>query len=359
MKLSLKFTLFFALGLIVFILYLGIVMVILFDVLLPFIGIQGDDNLGAFLSVLALSFISGGLLFSKFFVRPLVYILSITEKLANGDYEIFDMKQILYNRKGNLKTRYMLYSEAINNLENLSAALKSAKEEREKLERAKKNWISSVSHDLKTPLSYIVGYSALLSNKEYSFDQEEQEQYLVQIYTKGKYMEELITDLNLSFKLADSDLSLNLSMTNVNLVRFVQEIAADVANIPEANEYHFKFEAEKKEIWINGDRKMLYRALQNIMLNAIKHNPEGTHVDVRIESENDHTVMVQISDDGIGLSKEAGLSVFDRYTSSSKESGLGLSIAKEIIKAHGGNIFVESTENVGSCFYISLPVMAC
>lgn len=359
MKLSLKFTLFFVLGLIIFILYLGIAMVILFDVILPFAGIQGDDNLGAFLIVLAISFISGGLLFSKFFVRPLVYILSITEKLANGDYEIFDMKHILYNGKGNLRNRYMLYNEAINNLENLSAALKSAKEEREKLERAKKNWISSVSHDLKTPLSYIVGYSALLSNKEYSFDKEEQEQYLVQIYTKGKYMEELISDLNLSFKLADSDFSWNLSMTNVNLVRFVQEIAADVANIPEANEYHFNFETAKKEIWINGDSKMLYRALQNIMLNAVKHNPKGTHIDVRIEPENNQLVMVQISDDGIGFSKEHRLSVFDRYTKSSKESGLGLSIAKEIIKAHRGSIYVESTENVGSSFYISLPVMGC
>ncbi len=355
MKLKFRFGLFFTVGLIAFILYLGLVMLFLFDLVLPSVGIGNDDNSGAFLFVFAFSFLSGGCFFSEFFVYPLVFILSITERLSLGEYNISDMEQKLYNSKGKLKKRYRLYKMAIDNLRSLSVALQSAKAEHEELAEAKKKWISGISHDLKTPLSYIVGYSALLTNKDYSFDENERQSYLSQIYVKGKYMEELIGDLNLSFKLTDSDMVVNITPTSFNLVRFIQELTADVASLPSADGYHFSFEAEKKEIAINADAKLLYRAFQNILVNAVKHNPIGINIEVNIKLIDNRMVMIEISDDGTGFTKEEAASIFDRYTKVSEESGLGLSIVKDIIKAHGGNIYAESKSVAGSTFYITLP----
>lgn len=354
MKLKIKFTMFFSIGLIIFILYLGLVMLFSFDFVMPFFGIGNNDDLGTFLIVFALSLLSGGAFFSDFFIRPLVFILSITNRLSNGKYDISEMEETLYNNKGKLKKKYILYSEAIDSLNSLSTALQAAKDEHKKLEEAKKNWISGISHDIKTPLSYIVGYSALLSNQDYSFEENERQNYLSQIYAKGKYLEDLIGDLNLSFMLTDGDSPLPFSTTDFNLIRFLQEVTADVASIPNADGYHFSFEADQSTIIINADDKLLYRAFQNILLNAVKHNPIGTRIDVRIKSSSD-MVTISISDNGIGFSKENAVKIFDRYAKVSEGSGLGLSIVKEIIKAHKGNIYAESQPNIGSTFYVSLP----
>lgn len=354
MKLKIKFTLFFFIGLIFFILYLGLVILFSFDIVLPLLQVGSDDNLGFFLMVLIFALLSGGVFFSKFFIQPLVFILSITNRLSNGKYDISDMEETLFNKKGKLKKKYILYSEAITSLNRLSSVLLEAKDERQKLEKAKKDWISGISHDIKTPLSYIVGYSALLSNKEYSFEENEIQNYLAQINTKGRYLENLVEDLNLSFMLTDGEAHPHFNITGFDLIRFLQEIIADVASVPNTDGFHFSFDTDQSVIHINADKKLLYRAFQNILQNAVKHNPTGTHIDVCVKSSSER-ILISISDNGIGISKENAEKIFDRYSTTAEGSGLGLSIVKEIIKAHKGDIFAESQPDIGSKFYISLP----
>ncbi len=354
MKIKIKFTLFFFIGLLFFIFYSGLVMLFFFDLFLPLFRVGSNDNLNVFLIVFTFALLSGGMLFSRFFIHPLVFILSITNRLSEGKYDISAMEETLYNKRGKLKKKYILYSEAIDSLNSLSTALLTAKDEHRKLEKAKKDWISGISHDIKTPLSYIVGYSALLSNKDYSFEENEIQNYLAQINTKGKYLENLVEDLNLSFMLTDGEARPPFLITDFDLIRFLREVIADVASIPYADGFYFSFDADQSGIQISADKKLLYRAFQNILQNAVRHNPTGTHIDICVKSSPEG-IVISISDNGIGFSKEDAAKIFDRYSKAAEGSGLGLSIVKEIIKAHNGNIYAKSQPDIGSTFYVSLP----
>ena len=104
----------------------------------------------------------------------LVHVVWI-QQLTEGKYGAPTDKYKIYNNKGKLRSPYRLYDEVIMNIFSLSEHLKKAKQEREKLEEAKKEWMAGISHDLKTPLSYITGYSTLLLEKEYSWTEDEKD----------------------------------------------------------------------------------------------------------------------------------------------------------------------------------------
>ena len=105
----------------------------------------------------------------------------------------------------------------------------------------------------------------------------------------------------------------------------------------------------------------MHRALQNLIMNAIIHNPEGTNIHIKIEKEKEHFVSITISDDGVGMNQVIVENLFNKYyrgttTNVSKfGTGLGMAIVKNLIHAHGGHIKVESEESVGTTIQIILP----
>ncbi len=130
----------------------------------------------------------------------------------------------------------------LTNLYKLADDLEQADLERNQLEEAKKNWIRGVSHDLKTPLSYVIGYSALLLSEEYTWNEAETNNFLNLIHSKGEYMTEMIGDLNLSFKLNEIGTKVPLTTTSYNIVDSMQKPIADIMNNPKAFKYDFSFD---------------------------------------------------------------------------------------------------------------------
>lgn len=360
MKVKIKFSVFFMIGLFVFVFYLGLMMAFLFEFVIPLFGIGYDDDLIVFLFVFILAFVSGGILFSLFFIKPLLFMISMAGRLSAGNYDLSTSEHEIYTTKGKLKLRYFLYKEAIVSFNDLADNLSKIEIERTHLKEAKESWIRGISHDIKTPLSYVIGYSALLSNNEYTWNDEERQNYLSQIYTKGTYIESLIEDLNFTFKLELDNGSLPMSVAGMNLVPFMQNLVADIANNPKASNYDFSLETDSTDLWVNGDEKLLLRAFQNILMNAINHNPIGTKIKILMEQHQD-VITISICDNGVGLDKEMQHHIFTKYYStktkkdSSYSGGMGLVIVKSIIDAHGGNIHVESEKNKGTSFIISLP----
>lgn len=373
MKLRLRFILFFTGGLFLFLLYMGVLTAFVFEHIIPLFTKPDTDNQALFLltftekkeSLLYLftfvfAFVTGGLILSRYFVKPLLFILSFVRQLSKGYYDSGILSKVIYKR-GKLKKRYFLYKEVLEDLSHLAEVLESVKEERKQLELSKKNWINGISHDLKTPLSYIIGYSSLLKAEDYRWDKEETDNFLDEIYNKGKYLEQLADDMNLVYNLEGQQTELPLRLEDFDLIPFLQRLVAEVMNDPTGARYHFAFLPGVESLRIYADSKLLQRAIQNLLMNSIHHNAEETIIEIKVFKSEDTYAVIEISDNGVGLTPETierfnGAEGFLNNSSVYKRKGLGLSIVKNIVKAHHGHIIAEKNSVTGTTFRILIPI---
>jgi len=279
-------------------------------------------------SIIALFF---GYLFSRKLTKPLGDIISGVEKLENGDYDVY------YSDKG-------IYSDVYSNLNNLSDTLKSNKSERKKLDKMRDEWIANISHDIKTPLASIKGYGEMLSDDDYEFTSEEIKSYADIIHRKSNYIKELVDDLNLTAKLKNNASIINKK--EINLVKLVRETVIDILNDPNYSERDINFICDEDVILKEVDHNLIKRVISNLLYNALVHNAENVKIEVNIIK--DEQVHIFVKDNGKGIKLEEIKYIFDRYyrgTNTGKRhkgSGLGMAIAKEIVKAHGGDIKITS-----------------
>lgn len=362
MKIWLRFSLYFSVGLLFFILYLLILFPLLLGIFLPHLGWEqvyiinssGSPEDWIVVFIFLFSLLSGGILFSIFFVRPVFQIISSLPNLSSGEKIIHNRK--IFGSDGKPKALYFLFGDVIADIQKLEESLHLAEEERRKIESAKKDWLAGVSHDLKTPLSYITGYSSLLLHLDYEFTSEETQVYLDQIYQKSLYIEKMVEDLNLSFYL-ESD-ALQLGFEETDLVYLLQKVVNDVAASPQSQKDAISFLSKEKTAFVNVDAKLIYRALHNLIMNGVEHNPPQTKVMVLLERNKGNQLVIRISDNGQGMDSEAVKGCFEKYADSEKKArvkGLGISIAYSILKAHGMKIEVESEVGIGTKFHILLP----
>ncbi|MNZ97217.1 Non-motile and phage-resistance protein [compost metagenome] len=279
--------------------------------------------------------------------------------MADGIYVEPEKYQKIYKKNEmKLKRSYALFTELIVQLDTLAKELESSKKERSRLDTMQKEWIAGISHDLKTPLTYIKGYSSMLISPQYEWTSEEKIKFASEILQKADHMDELIGDLNLSFRLDGQKLP--LKMVQNDLVEFVRRIVADTVNDPRTEGYNLSFEADMPSAEAMLDVKLLKRALENLLINAILHNPVGTNIQVSIIKGTFWNV--KITDDGTGISQHDIGRLFNKYyrgtttDSLSEGTGLGMAIAHQLVLAHGGIIDVTSQINEGTTITVSLPV---
>ncbi|MCR2045169.1 sensor histidine kinase [Anaerosalibacter massiliensis] len=291
-------------------------------------------------AIIALLF---GYLFSRRLTKPLVNIIQDVKSLSEGEY--------------NLKRREKgIYKEIYHNINHLSLELRSNEEERKKLDKMREEWIANISHDIKTPLVSVKGYAEILSSEEYNFTEEEVREYSKIIEDKSNYIKDLIDDLNLSTRLKNKDLVLNLK--NINIVSLLRGVIIDILNNPQTSKVNINFSAAREVIERDIDEILMKRVFNNILYNSIIHNDENVDIEVRVEKRD--RVHISITDNGKGIKKEELKHIFDRYyrgTNTGKRhkgSGLGMAIAKDIVKAHGGIINMESELGVGTKIEIIL-----
>ncbi|PFG14492.1 sensor histidine kinase [Bacillus sp. es.036] len=276
-----------------------------------------------------------GYLFSKRLTSPLHKLIEGIKRLADRDFNIN------YERKG-------IYKDVFHNMNQLSNQLRKTEIEQKKLAQMKEEWISNISHDMKTPLSSILGFAEILKEKEYNFTPEDIQKYAEIIERKSIYMKELIEDLHLSTRLKNKELLLKIE--KVNIVSLIRVIVIDVINDGECRDIEFYPSEEKIEVEV--DQVLMRRAINNLIDNAIVHNNEN--VNIKIEVKRGERTHITIKDNGKGVSKSEIDRVFDRHfrgtntTQSHKGSGLGMAIAKEVIETHEGEITIDSKTGIDS-----------
>lgn len=175
-----------------------------------------------------------------------------------------------------------MYNDLYYSLNNLSDRLQENKRNRKKLDNMREEWISNISHDIKTPLASIQGYAEIIKDEDYDFTKEEIGEYAEIIENKSKYIKELVEDLNLSTRLKNNTLTLNKE--KINLVNLIKDIIIDILNDTRYENREIDFHCENDNIEINGDRILIRRAIINILFNAIVHNSEDVKINVTLKN---------------------------------------------------------------------------
>jgi len=298
------------------------------------------------------------------FGTPVLHIIHWLQHLADGKLnEPLNRRGRSPSRTagGKLRRRFRLFSNVIASLTHLTRTLRQNEEMRRQLEHTREEWITGVSHDLKTPLTSIKGYAHMLEAPEYSWSDDEVREFAAIILEKAEYMETLIDDLSLTYRLKNRALPLDLRETDV--VRMLHDILKRFRQHPRFEAADLRLQVPDRRLIHRLDSRWMSRALENLIANAFVHNPPGTRVEVgaNIEKRNGRTcTTIEIRDNGRGMDPETVSRLFERYyrgTNTKDEtagSGLGMTIARQIVLAHGGEIEVESALDAGTAVYVRL-----
>lgn len=287
----------------------------------------------------------------------LINWLKIVEKRQYEDVLSGKEHKKIYKKNGKVKFRYRLYKEVFESFSAMSGQLALTEQKRKQLDKTREEWMAGISHDLRTPLTSIQGYGHMLESDQYEYTKEELQQIGKVIRNKTDYMVELVNDFSLIFQLKNSVVTLNKEA--VDLSHFVRGVVEKYKNDMTLNEYTFSFEAPAQPCETAVDPKWFVRVLDNVLSNAMKHNPPQTMICVQVTCENSKT-KVSIADNGKGMDEQFVNNLFNRYfrgTSTSGRTdgeGLGMSIAYAIVELHGGEIYVKSELGKGTEVVIQL-----
>ena len=278
-----------------------------------------------------------------------IWLSGKLSKVSRGIGELSERKYKKINEKGS-------FGSVFETLNKVDEDLRNADKLKEETENARKEWITNITHDLKTPLSPVKGYAELLADGTYRTDEEVGEYGRI-ILRNTDHVERLINDLKLTYQL-DSG-SLPLSLQKVPVTRLVKEWVIDIINDPAFSSRDISFEGDE-DIMITADPSLLRRAVTNILVNALTHNPDDTKIKVTVTCRD--MVIISVKDNGNGINEDELKDLFNRYyrgtgTSQKPEgSGLGLAIARQIVNLHGGDIKALSKQGEGTEVIVSLPV---
>jgi signal transduction histidine kinase len=224
------------------------------------------------------------------------------------------------------------------------------------LEQRKDIFMSMASHELKNPLTALKGFTQLLKRRVEKQDIQGSGDLLVRMEAQTTRLTKLIEDLLDVSKIQAG--GLEYAEERIAIDALIQDI---VETIQHTNTTHTIRMHGTSHIYVIGDSDRLGQVFINLMTNAIKYSPQATSVDVSIAAANDE-VLVSVRDYGVGIPEEHLSKIFERFyrVHGAQEQafpglGMGLYISHEIVKRHGGKIWVESTEGKGSTFYVALP----
>ncbi len=296
------------------------------------------------------------------FGAPLVTIIKWIGELGNGLYEQgSNNRSILHNKKGRLKKKYRIYKELITTLTELTETLEKNKQARKKATKVRDEWISGLSHDLKTPLATIGGYAEMLRSDQYSWSEEEIRTFSGTIAEKSQYMKELLEDLTLTYQLRSN--AFPIAKEKVEINEQIRRIIIHYINSPTGTQNEFMFQPFDGEINAAVDPKWFRRIMENLIENAIKYNAPATTITVATGLIDQYLLTITIEDNGVGMDTETLNRLFERYyrgtntSSSNNGTGLGMAITKKLIELHGGSINVKSEQEQGTCIRILLPLL--
>lgn len=254
-----------------------------------------------------------------------------------------------------VKTDLQKVIDSINAL--VDSTVASMEEERQ-IEQSKDDLITNVSHDIRTPLTSIIGYLGLLKNSELN---EDQTKYIQIAYDKALQMKALAEDL-FEYTTLRSSTNNKLVLAPLHVNSMLEQVAAGFELEAEKKNIAFNVVTRPRDLVIDADAKMIVRMLNNLISNALKYGRGATEINLIANKVNNKFVELRVENNGEQIPKKSLQKIFDRFyrVESSRNlktggTGLGLAITKSIVDLHGGNIKCQSTAELTS-FIIQLPL---
>ena len=268
-------------------------------------------------------------------------------------------------RKGNLDYEVSInckdeVGELYQSFEEMRKRLKESLVQQNQYEENRKELISNISHDLRTPITSIKGY--IQGIKDGIADSpEKMEKYINTIAGKADDMDKLIEELFLFSKLDLKKFPFNYQ--KIDITEYLKDCVEELSFDLNKNNINLDFEYTEKKLFCSADVQQLKRVILNIITNASKYfyNDKASKIVITLVDKKDN-VEISISDNGIGMSIEILPNIFDRFyrgdsarNTTTGGSGLGLAICRSIIEEHGGIIWAESELGEGTCIRFTLP----
>ena len=249
-------------------------------------------------------------------------------------------------------------------LEQAQATTVEALQAAEAASKAKTDFLSNMSHDIRTPMNAIIGLTTLMENEPGISDK--MHDYIAKLESSGHHLLELINNVLDMNRIESGKTTLNV--TNINLAEQVSQVESIIgAQADQRNQTFTILTSHLNHEYLIADPARLQQILTNILSNAVKYTPKGGHILFEIEEmpRNEHYAKYKfiVQDDGIGMNEEFIQHIFDPFvraenstTNKVQGSGLGMAITKSIVDLMGGVIHVESTPGKGSRFEVTLEL---
>ncbi len=280
-------------------------------------------------------------------VLSFIFIISYKNILKQKDREIGIQQAEIKRQKELIENITSLYDDTLEN------------------EKFKTEFFSSVSHELKTPISIILGAIKLIdqSKSDHITEEKKAAKHFEAIKHNCYRLLRLINNI-LDITKIDSGF-INIYPVNCNIVYLIEEITQSVAPYARNKNITLEFDTEDEEIFTAVDIDKIERIILNLLSNAIKFTPFGGIIKVNVGIAGDK-VYISIKDTGLGIPQNKQSTIFERFkqvnsslTREFEGSGIGLSLVKSFVSLHEGDIKLISEENKGSEFIIELPICSC
>lgn len=284
---------------------------------------------------------------SNNFIMPIRTMIKGVTEIANGNYNI---------RLGSNKiNEFIELSQGFNKM---AETIQKEQKEKRKLEKLREDLILDISHDLKNPLSSILGYSETLL-QDPNISEDERNDYLNIINQNSYRANKLINDL-FEFSLYEN-CNYKLDLKKTDICELLRRIIASYINEFEHKGFEYKFDILEEEYYVMIDELKFSRAINNILDNKVKYNSHGNKIFVQTYVKNDNFYVI-FGDNGNSIPEELKEKIFNPFVRADKSrnsktggTGLGLSITKKIINKHNGDIKIIDS-NCGTNFEINIPI---
>ena len=271
--------------------------------------------------------------------KPLKEILKATDRITNGDFSARIEPTHKFGRKNEFDViieNFNIMAEEISGTETLRT-----------------DFISNVSHELKTPLAVIQNYATMLQSP--SLSEAQRIEYAKSMSVASQRLSALITNILKLNKLENQQIFPDTK--SYNLSEQLCECLLSFENIWESKQLEIETDIDE-DVLVHADEELLSLVWNNLFSNAVKFTDAGGKISVRLKTENEKCI-VTVSDTGCGMSKETGAHIFEKFyqgdtSHASKGNGLGLALVKRVIDILKGEIMVESELGKGSTFTITL-----
>ncbi|MHC1681454.1 MAG: sensor histidine kinase [Clostridiaceae bacterium] len=312
------------------------------------------------LSILLINLICFGIFIAAIIVSIIIFLLLIRREIK---YINYIKKQVKFIANRNLGATLEVrgqdeLAELCESINYMSLELKRSFEKERELENTKNELITNISHDLRTPLTAIIGYLDILKNEKFD-NKESEKEYLNSTYNLSIKLKKLIDALFEYTRLSNSEIKLNLDRVDINAV--LNQLLGECTPVFERKGLKIIKDFSEKEQIIEVDIEKIIRVFDNILSNAEKYSYTCSDILIKVKNNNDH-ILFSFLNKSDPISKENLSKVFDRFyrvdvsrTNKIPGSGLGLAISKRIVELHHGRIWIECSEDTIKV-NITLPI---